>query len=105
MTTAPINVYEKGDLVRVTGAFTNIAGDPIDPTTVSLFVTNPAGVTTEYVYGVDAEVVRVELGSFYGEISAAASGQWLWKWGSTGTGQAAEHGEFMVQPSAFVVEA
>lgn len=100
-----INVYQKGDLARITGAFTNPDDDAIDPTALSLFVTTPGGVTTEYVYGVDAEVVKDSVGNYHADISADESGQWLYRWASTGTGQAAENSEFMVEPSAFVVVA
>lgn len=99
-----ISVYQKGDLARVSAAFTNSGGTPIDPTGLSLFVTRPSGVTVEYVYGTDAEVQKDSTGNYHADIDADAAGQWLWKWESTGTGQAAEHGEFMVEPSAFIVE-
>ena len=99
-----INVYQKGDLVRIEGVFTDTEGTLIDPNGVSLFVTNPAGVTTEYIYGTDLELVKDSTGNYHVDVTADAPGQWLWKWASTGTGQAAEHGEFMVEPSAFVPE-
>jgi hypothetical protein len=103
------NVYQKGDLVRIGPAegetlFTDIAGNPIDPTGVSLFVTDPTGETTEYVYGTDAELVNTTPGNYHVEVSVDSAGRWFWKWASSDVGQAAEHGEFMVEPSAFVVE-
>lgn len=99
-----INVYQKGDAVHITGTFADSVGDPVDPTTVTFKYTNPSGTTVALVYGTDAELVKDEVGAYSVDLTPDESGQWLYRWESTGDGQAAEHGEFIVEPSAFVVE-
>lgn len=94
-----INVYQKGDLARCSAAFRNDAGALIDPTAVTFVFTTPAGVTTTYTYGVDSQLVKDSTGNYHVDLSASARGLWLYRWVSTGTGQAAENGQFVVEPS------
>lgn len=95
-----INRYDKGDLVRVTGTFTNSGGTFIDPTAVFFAYTNPAGSTTTVQYNVDVAVVKSEIGIYYVDVNANAAGRWYWRWYATGTGQAATTGEFHVEAVA-----
>lgn len=97
-----ISVYQINDLVRLTGAFFDIAGDAVDPSTVTLHVTPPSGVTVAYTYAL-AEITKDTVGNYHKDVTITASGQWFYSWSSTGPGAAAEHGEFMVSPGAFVV--
>jgi hypothetical protein len=99
-----ISVYQQGDFVRVDIEFRNEAGALVDPSTHSLKVTTPAGVTTEYVFGVAVELVRDSLGVFHGYIDVLAQGgRWLYRWESTGTAKAAQEALFMCEPSDFAV--
>jgi len=93
--------YDKGDLVRVTGTFTNAAGTAIDPTVVKFQFITPAGVTTAYTYGTDAEVVKSATGIYYVDIDASQTGIYYYRLYSTGTGQAAAEGNFSVDTSSF----
>ena len=95
-----ITCYQKGDLVRVTGTFTNSGGTAIDPTTVFFSYTSPAGATTTLQYNVDGTVIRSATGIYYVDVSATAAGRWYWRWYATGTGQAATNGEFHVEAVA-----
>jgi uncharacterized protein YfaS (alpha-2-macroglobulin family) len=95
------NVYDKGDLVQCACVFTDGNGAALDPGTVTFKVTNPAGTTTTYVYGTDAQLVKSGTGNYYVNVSAAGGGEWLYRFESTGTGQAAVEGRFRVQGSAF----
>lgn len=96
-----IDVYDIGDLVRVSGAFTNAAGTATDPTAVSLKVIAPDGTQTTYVYGTDAEVVKDSTGNYHADLSVSAAGDWHYQWIGTGAVQAAQGGQFVVQPTAF----
>lgn len=93
--------YDKGDLVRITGTFTDSAGDATDPAAVYFKFTTPAGATTSYQYGVDAEIVKSSTGIYYVDVDANASGTWYYRYYSTGTGQAAEEGAFTIDRSNF----
>lgn len=94
-----INTYDQGDLVKVSGSFTNEAGAAIDPSVVNFTYKDPAGTTTTLVYGTDAAVVKSSTGNYYVNLSATLPGTWVWRWHSTGTGQAADTGQFYVEPS------
>jgi len=91
------NRYDQGDLVRVTGTWTDPlnAGVPIDPTAVNLSVKSPNGTITTYVYGVDSEVVKDSAGVYHMDIDLNKRGRWYYLWWSTGVGQAAEQGKII----------
>jgi hypothetical protein len=77
-------VFGNGSIIRAKITFT----DPdtkvvLDPSAVSVVVRTPAGVTTSYVYGVAAEVVKQSVGVYYVLITLSTAGTWKWKW--TGT--------------------
>lgn len=95
-----MNSYDKGDLVRVTAAFTNAAGTATDPTTVVCKVRSPSGITT-YTYGTDAELVKDSTGNYHLDINITADGQWWYRWEGTGAVQQAGEGSFTVARSAF----
>jgi hypothetical protein len=84
-----VNVYDKGDLLRITGTFTNASNAAIDPTVVLFKYRNPAGTSTTLTYGVDAALVKSATGIYYVDLDMSSSGVWYAKFQSTGTGQAA----------------
>lgn len=96
-----IDVYDKGDLVRVSAAFTDSAGAAADPTGVTLKVIEPDGTQTSYVYGTDAEVIKASTGNYYADIAADAAGGWHYQWAGSGAVVAVQPGQFAVQPTAF----
>lgn len=98
---ATINRYDIGDLVRVTGTLTDADGTATDPNTVAFKIKTPAGATTTYTYGVDAEVKKSATGIYYMDVSTTAEGNWYYRIYSTGTGQAAAEGTFIVKTSDF----
>lgn len=93
------SVYDVGDLVRVSGAFTDIDDEDIDPTTVTFKFTDPSGNTTAYVYGTDPEVVNPSKGHYHVDVSLDEAGTWYYRWESGGTGQAAEEDSLVVRVS------
>jgi len=96
-----VSVFTKGKLVRSSAIFKNSAGTAIDPTAVKVKVRTPAKLTTEYVYGTDAEVVKDSTGNYHIDVSGSLSGFYFIYWYSTGTGQAAEEHFFeVVDPKA-----
>jgi len=96
-----MSVFDKGDLIRVTGTFTNSAGTAVDPTAVNFMYRNPTGVIVVLVYGTDAAVVKSATGIYYVDVNANSAGTWWVRYESTGTGQAADEESFDVMPSEF----
>lgn len=97
-----INVHHKGDLVRVSGVFKDINGTEVDPTTITLKVLDPSGNETSYGYGESPETVeRDSTGNFHVDVEADEAGDWFYWWESTGAGQGAEPGQWVVEPTAF----
>jgi hypothetical protein len=88
--------YDLGDVVRLTGTFTNSAGAAADPTTVTFSYTDPNGTTTTLVYLTDAALVKDSTGVYHVDIAASIEGIWRWRWLSTGTGAASTEGQFAV---------
>lgn len=96
-----IGQYDLGDAVRCTALFRNLAGVLFDPTTVSVSVRKPDGTITTKVYGTDAEVIKTSVGNYYIDVNGNASGNWFYRWFSTGTGQAAAERPFIIRRSQF----
>jgi len=95
------NSYDKGDLVRISAAFTNSAGTAIDPTAVLCKFTDPSGNTTTYTYNTDAELVKDSTGNYHVDIDADEAGLWYYRFYATGTGQSAAEDNFHVKTSKF----
>lgn len=81
--------YDYGDLVRVSGHFTDANGDDVDPTVVMLTFVEPGVAAVTYTFGVDADLVRDSAGHYHVDLDADTAGRWRYRWFSTGTGQAA----------------
>lgn len=94
-----MNNYDYGDLVRISGTFMDKeAGDaPVDPTTVTLTIRKPGGATIAKSF--PADITKDSVGSYHYDIGLDAVGLWYYRWSSTGVGQAAEEGCFMVRKS------
>lgn len=95
--------YDVGDLARVTAVFTDgETGAAVDPDTVSLQYRPDGDETITLVYGTDAEVVKDSTGHYHADIDLDSAGTWRYRWQSTGEGQAAEEGYFMVRTQMVV---
>ena len=94
--------YDLGDVIRCSGSFVNSASTAIDPTNVYAKIKVPSGTITTYTYGVDAELVKDSVGNYHVDVDASTSGTFLYRFYSTGTGQAAEEAAFVVEPSLLV---
>jgi len=96
-----VDYYDKGDLVRVSGAFTDSDSAAQDPTAVKFQFTDPSDNTTSYTYGTDDELVKDSTGNYHVDVDCDETGLWRWHWYSTGTGQASDEGRFYVSDSEF----
>ena len=94
--------YDKGDLIRCTGTFTNAAGTETDPDDVFFKVRDPyRNIIVEYEYGVDAEVIKSSTGIYYSDVSGDVVGKYFYTYYSTGAGQAAGENDFNIKESEF----
>lgn len=88
-----------GDAVRVSGTF-KVNGNPTDPTTTSLSVKTPGGVTTVYDYGSSA-IVRLSTGRFQFDLDLAEAGTYRVMWSGTGDAAAVEVKTIQVGATGF----
>jgi hypothetical protein len=93
--------YAVGNLVRVSVAFADSTDAAVDPSVVKVQVRTPAGTISTKTYGTDAAVKRASVGHYYLDVDASSPGEWMYRWYSTGTGQAAAEGVFTVEASVF----
>lgn len=93
--------YDVGDRVRLTHTFTNADGANTDPTTIVFKFKTPAGVTTTYTYGVNAELTKVSTGVYRVFISLSAAGIWRYRIEGTGVLEAANEDAIHVNRSFF----
>ena len=102
MTLTPGKIWP-GTPIRLTNAYTDDAGDYVDPATVTIKVRSPAGLESSYVYGTDDEIGRSSAGNYYADITPTEGGRWFYRWITTGTGTTiANEGDFIAQRSPFV---
>lgn len=95
-----MGVYPLDTAVTVTETF-RILGVPTDPTTVTYKLQDPEGVTTTYVFGVDAEVTNPSVGVYLLETPACTiPGTWLYEIVGTGAVVATGQGDFTILQSS-----
>lgn len=86
------------DTKRLAINFQDDDGNDIDPTGLTFKLMSPTGTLTTYVYGTDAEVVKLSTGDYYVDVTPDESGRWRWRWVSTGSGRASvTEGSIVVQ--------
>jgi len=95
----PVNAYDIGDSVRLKATFT-VSEVNTDPTTITLKVKTPSGVTTSYTYA-GGQVTKQETGIYYKDINLDDDGMWYYRWEGTGTVIASEEHSLKVDPSEF----
>ncbi len=72
-----------GDTVRVDAAIQDSEDVFVDPTTLQLTVTSPAGDEDVYTYAAD-ELTRDALGEYYYDLVPDVAGRWRLLWEATG---------------------
>ena len=92
------NVYDVGDLVRVSAVFKNAAGAEADPTAVSFKFRKPDGVVTTWGVAVN-QIVKDSDGNFHADLNITVKGVWIYKFIGTGAVQAVEEASLVVRPS------
>jgi hypothetical protein len=92
--------YEIDTSIQLRGVFMNpLAGVPIDPTLVQLFVMDPNGNVTDY----SGSVIREAVGRYHLVIEPGLPGTWTYKWQGSGAAAATSPDTiFTVAPSLFL---
>jgi len=91
-----------GDEFRIEAEILN-DGTLSDPTTLTLSVTDGDGTTTLYTYGVDAEIVRTDIGLYEAVFTTTTDGLWSYVWNATGTFSASISDAFEVEAQEFAL--
>lgn len=92
--------YAVGQQIKLSGFFSLASsGAGTDPTTITVKVKTPAGVTTTWVYGVDSQVVKSGTGDYYANWTITESGTHWYEWNGTGAVIAATEKSFIATTS------
>lgn len=98
----PINVYDKGDLVRLSVIFKDLAGVNADPSTVTFSIIDPdEGAPTVFSLPPDPEIVNDGVGLDHIDYNVTKVGEYRYEWKGTGAIQSVEVAQFTVKPSRF----
>lgn len=74
--TTPINI---GDKVRITVLVLD-DGEVVNPASLVLNITDPSSNVSSFTYGIDAEIVNEDVGSFYFDLEIDELGLWSYSW-------------------------
>lgn len=92
--------------VTIAANFQTRDGDDVDPDTVTLKLFSPSQTETSYVYQTDDELVRVDTGDYYIDVTPDESGRWFYRWETTGANKTIGlEGSFVVKASVFYDDA
>lgn len=98
---SPPNRYLKGQRATCSASFSDSTDTLVDPATVTFKVKLPAGTTTTYVYGTDAQLVKAGTGRYYVLLDLDTTGSYTYRFESTGTYKGAEEQRLDVDGGAF----
>lgn len=89
----------QGQTVRLKIRFKDFEGALLDPTTVTVWVSDPTGPLNDYIYLTDPEVVKEGTGTYYMDIATGGeSGIWRWRVVGAGSINNVKQGSFYVEP-------
>jgi hypothetical protein len=71
------------ELATLTNTFKNQADVAIDPTTISLIITDPTQTSTTYTYAA-AQITKTGTGVYTKDIACSIDGTWTYEWSGTG---------------------
>jgi hypothetical protein len=90
------NEYDIGDLVRL-DILIQVSGVNINPNYLSLSVTDPDGWEDQFVYGTTGSFVQDTVGRYHLDYFVRKSGQYKYRFFSSGTAWGAEARRFVVR--------
>lgn len=82
------NEYQVGDLVRITGTWTDASDVAVDPTTVLGTYTDPSGTAAPVTVGTG--ITKSATGVYYYDIDVDEAGTWYYRFYGQGGGAAAQ---------------
>jgi hypothetical protein len=85
-----------GNMTRVTATFRDSQNVINDPDQVKFKLKLPEGTVTDYEYGIDDEITKISPGIYFVDIPLDTAGRYDYYFYSTGHGQAADQGSFIV---------
>ena len=99
--------YDLGDRVRLgnhssntnTGAITDVNGDAVDPTDITMVVKEPDGTATTYTFNGTPTLSKENTGRYYVDVTLDAAGLWAYTLAWTGAAVGAESGMLHVRKS------
>jgi len=97
--TIKANVYDIGDLVRLSAIF-KVLEVETDPSTVTVRIIDPSGVKEVLTYA-DEEVTRDTTGRYHYDLLITESGYWSYRWEGTGAVVTAAEARLYVRSSKF----
>ena len=92
-----ITEYPLGTVVTVHGEW-DVAGQPEDPTTVTLVVQDPLGIETSTVYPA-APIIKDSTGRYHADLVPDDGGLWHYRWEGSGLASGAQDGQFWIAAS------
>lgn len=104
--TATVFYDNVNEIALISNTFTNAAGLPADPTTVSCIITEPSGTATTHTYAgaLPADIIKVSAGKYTLSVPSAPSeagvdGLWGYEWIGTGAVSDVQPGTWRVLPA------
>lgn len=82
------DVFDVGDTVESDVAFIDLNLAAVDPSAITVSVTDPAGAVTDFVFGVDGNMEKRGVGYYAVQFPVTSVGIWRVKWEGTGAAQA-----------------
>jgi hypothetical protein len=92
-----MNTYDIGDRIVCSATFVDADGEPVDPDTVSFEMRLPNRSKVTKVYGTDPEVQKTGVGVYEISRDVELSGDYYYRFWSTGNGKAAGEMHFKVR--------
>ena len=87
--------YQQGQLLRVTFTFKTGGVTPVDPAVVKFEYKKPGAAAVTHTY--PTVIAKDATGVYHVDLDLDTSGPWVYRAYSTGSGQAAEPGDFTVK--------
>ena len=87
-----------GQAARLDVLVTNVDGQAIDPSLITLLILSPNGSPSE---APPAEIVKESTGAYHYDLTLNKPGRWYYRWETGAPAIGAAEGQINVQPSRF----